>query len=1025
MILSDTAIKRPVFMTMVIGAIVVFGVISYLDLGIDLFPKVDIPLLTIVSVLPGADPESVESTVTDPIEESVSSISGLKDLRSTSTDGVSQVMMEFELEKNIDIAFQEVQARLGTIRSTLPKDMEDPVVEKVDLDAAPVLGVIVSGELPLKDLTWIAKRRVKERLQQIPFVGQVTMSGGRDRKIWVWLDRDKLEGHGLTVQDVEMAIRAKHISIPGGRVESGTRELIVKTKAEYESAAELENLELANLNGAVVRLSDVGRVEDGLEEERTLARLDDRRAVALIVRRQSGGNTVAVARALKAAVEKLAKDLAPQGVRLEIASDMSLYIERAVGEVRFHLLFGGALAVFIVFFFLRNQRSTFISALVLPTSVIGAFMLMALLGFTQNMMTLLALSLSIGLLIDDAIVVQENILRHVEGGMPARESATRATSEIALAVLATTLSVVAVFVPVAFMKGMVGRFFNQFGLTVAFAVMLSMFVSFTLDPMLSSRILRKPRRGGLYRLSELFFAAVDNGYEWLLGWSLRHRPAVLLIALVSFGGAGYAAKRLRFEFMPQEDQSQFNVRVTAPQGTSLAGTDAIAGKVRADLKGLPWLEYTMTTIGADALNKVNEGLIYVKMKDKGLRKISQQDAVNWVREKVRGLRDVKVSVEPFQPVSIGGGTRQAEIMVDIRGRDLDRLQEVTAGFLERMRKSTGYVDVDTTYESGKPQVGVYVKRDRASDLGVSPLEIASTVRSLIGGNDVSKFQSEGERYDIAVRLQEPFRGRPEDIDRLSLRSRRGELVSLANVAYVKNEGGPVQINRYGRSRQISILANLDTKVKVLGEASKELEGFVAGTVLPPGTRIELVGWTERMKENFRNLFFALALAVVFVYMVLAAQFESFLHPFTIMLSLPLSVVGALGALIAFHMTMHIFTMIGIIMLMGLVTKNAILLVDYTNTLRRRDGMERDAAIRKAGPTRLRPILMTTLAMIFGMLPTALGTGSGSESRAPMAVAVIGGLITSTLLTLVVVPVVYTLLDGVQARILGRRRPPAG
>jgi HAE1 family hydrophobic/amphiphilic exporter-1 len=1005
-ILSDTAIRRPVLTTMVIGAIIVFGVVSFRRIGIDLFPRVEFPVITILTELRGADPETIETTVSDPIEEACSTISAIKHLRSTSAEGFSQVVIEFELEKNVDVAYQEVQAKLGTVRSELPTDIEDPIVEKFDVDAAPIMSLIVSGDLPIRDLTRLADKTVKERLQRIRNVGQVKLVGGRDREIWLWLDRDKLEGHGLAVQDVTDALRTEHVEYPGGRVETGPLEYIVKTKAEFESAEQIAGMTVAYRNGAPIRVRDLGRVEDGIQEERTLAQLNETRAVALQIRRQSGTNTVEVADALLAEIGKLRTELAPRGVKLEIAQDMARFIRASVNEVQFHLLFGGALAVAIVLVFLRNLRSTFISALVIPTCVIGTFTGMYALGFTQNMMTLLALSLAIGLLIDDSIVVQENTLRHVEGGKAPPHAASFATNEIALAVLATTLSVVAVFVPVAFMSGIVGRFFYQFGITVTIAVLISLFVAFTLDPMLSSRLLRKPKQGRLYHASEVVLGSIDRVYEWLLGHALRRRWAVIGVALAVFVATGFLGRYIRTEFVPLEDQSEFNIRVKAPLGASVATTAGLFHEIRQRLAGQAWLDYTFTTIGADELQRVNEGAMYVKLLDKKQRSITQQQAMFWARQRLAGIRGAKLSVEIVERVS-GGGHRTADVQIELRGHDLDRLETLAGTVMDKLRASPGYADVDSSYEKNKPEVNVYIKRDRAADLGVNPRGIAATIRSLIGGERISKFKAEGDRYDISVRLQEPYRNRPEDIERLTVRNKTGELVNLRNVAWVRQEAGPVQIDRYSRVRQITVLANLERDKKVLGEAMSELRGFADGLDLPSGYSYAFAGQGDAMQESFGYLLFALTLALIMIYMVLAAQFESFVHPFTIMLSVPLSIVGALGALLLAHMTLSIFTMIGVIMLMGLVTKNGILLVDFTNTLRRRDGLERNAALLKAGPTRLRPILMTTFAMIFGMMPIAL---LGSESRAPMAVTVIGGLITSTLLTLVVVPVVYTLLD---------------
>lgn len=1009
MTLSDVAIRRPIFTSMVIGAIVVFGLISYQRIGIDLFPRVEFPVITVLSVLPGADPETVELTVTDLIEEAISSISSIKHLRSTSSDSVSQVVVEFELSKDIDVAYQEVVAKIGTVRSELPDDLEEPVVEKFDVDASPIMAVVVSGDMPIRDLTYLADKTVKERLQRVPNVGQVKIVGGRDRQIWLWLDRTKLEGFQLTVQDVIDALRTEHVEFPGGRIETSAREYVVKTKAEFESEEQFNNMVVAYRHDAPVRVKDLGRAEDGLQEERSLARLNEVRAVSMLVRRQSGTNTVRVAHDVKSEIEKLRGELGSQGVRLAIAQDTSLFIEHSVDEVKFHIAFGGGLAVLIVFVFLRNPRSTFISSLVLPTSIIGTFILMNILGFTQNMMTLLALSLAVGLLIDDAIVVQENIMRHVEEGMPAREAASFATREITLAVLATTLSVVAVFVPVAFMEGIVGRFFFQFGMTVAFAVMISMFVSFTLDPMLSSRILKPPKRGRLFQASERMFLLIDHAYEWLLARAIRHRWIVVGVALATFGASIYMGKFLRTEFLPLEDQSEFNVKVKAPLGASLAVTDSLFERLRQRVKDQPWLDYTFETIGSDELQRVNEGTMYVKMLEKGQRAIAQVDAMVWMRAQVADITDAKISVE-IVPRVAGGGRKWADVQLEIRGRDLAQLETISDAVMTRMRDTEGYVDIDTTYEKDKPEVNVFVKRDRAADLGVNPMVVATAIKALIGGEDVSKFKAQGERYDVSVRLQEPFRARPDDIERLTVRGLRGDLINLGNVAYVREEAGPVQIDRYNRARQITVLANLQRDKKVLGEAVAELSAVVNQVGLPAGYSFGFAGQADNMRESFASLLFAVSLAVIIVYMVLASQFESLVHPFTIMLALPLSVIGAFGLLVATNLTVSIYTMIGIIMLMGLVTKNGVLLVDFINTLRHREGLDRDAAILKAGPIRLRPILMTTLALIFGMLPIALGTGAGSESRQPMAIAVIGGLTTSTLLTLVVVPAVYTIMD---------------
>jgi HAE1 family hydrophobic/amphiphilic exporter-1 len=1038
MILSEVAVRRPVFTTMVMCALTVFGWVSLRRLGVDLMPRVEFPFVTIITYLPGADPETVESRVSDPIEEAVNTLSGIKHLRSTSADSYSLVSVEFELDKKIDVAFQEVQARVRAIRGELPTDAEEPVIEKLDVDAQPILTVVVSGDLPPRELSHLADKTIKERLQRVRNVGSCRLVGKRERKIWLWLNPEKLTSHVLTVQDVRSALRREHIELPGGRVETGPLELAVRTKAEFQSAAELNQLVIVQRGAGAVRLQDVGYAEDGLEELRSYAQLDDQPGIALQVRRQSGTNTVQVARDVKAEVERLKAEFAPR-VRLVIAQDHSVFIERSVSEVKFHLVEGGGMAVLVVLLFLLNFRSTVISALVLPTSVISTFMMMSAMGFTVNMMTLLGLTLAIGLLIDDSIVVQENTMRHVEAGKPPREAALFATNEIGLAVFATTMSVVAVFVPVAYTEGIVGRFFFPFAVTVAFAVLISMFVSFTLDPMLSSRFLRKPpTRNVVFRVLEWLFQQVEHVYEKLLGLTLRARYLVVLLAIGIFVFTFALRGFLHFEFVPMEDAAEFNVMVRAPLGASVERTREVMEKIRGVVKEIPEANYVLYTIGADELKKVNEGSLYVRLKEKHERTRSQKELMELVRAKVAGISDAKVSVQMVPHIS-GGGMKWAEVQFELRGKDLAVLNSTAARLTDRLRQKAvyeepgaaaqagrsgppvmlaGYVDLDTTFETGKPELDVVLDRERAVDAGVTPEAVAETVRAAIGGVEIGKFRAEGDRYDISVRFLEQYRNSAEGIESLLVPSTRGAPRELRGVAHVVRTAIPVEIARHNRQRQVTVLANLHGSKK-LGDAKDDITQIMREIGLPPGYSSGWAGFGEEMGTAIPNLLFTMMLSVIVVYMVLASQFESFIHPFTIMLSLPLAFTGALGALILTGLTVSIFSMIAFIFLLGLVTKNAILLIDYTNTLRERDGLARDDALRRAGPVRLRPILMTTFAMIFGMLPVALGAGSGAESRQPMAVAIVGGLVSSTLLTLLVVPAVYSLLD--QAATWVRRR----
>lgn len=1018
MILSQIAIRRPVFTSMVMAALIVFGWVSYQRLGVDLFPRVEFPIVTVLAELPGADPVTVETTVTDPIEEAVNTIAGIKHLRSTSAESMSQVVIEFDLDKDIDVAFQEISAKVASVRSRLPEDIEEPVIEKFDVDSAPLLSIVVAGDLGERELGQLAEKDVKERVQRIRDVGSVRLIGFRDRKMWLWLDRDQLDRYELTVTDVITALERQHVEIPGGRVETGPQDIVVKLAAEFDDADQFDQMVVAEHpagDGGIVRLRDIGHAEDGLEEEASRARLDGKPCIALAVRRQSGTNAVSVANAVVAEVEKLRIELAPRGIRLELAEEQAPFIEHSVAEVKNHLVLGGVLAVGIVLLFLLNLRSTFISALVLPTSVIATFMMMGAMDFTLNMMTTLGLTLAIGLLIDDAIVVQENIMRHVEEGMPAAEAAEKGTSEIGLAVFATTLSVVAVFIPVAFMGGLVGRFFESFALTVSFAVLISMFVSFTLDPMVSSRILVKPgRKNFVFRALERGFEKLEHAYADVLRFSLRRRAVIILLALGSVLSLGVFGKSLRFEFVPVEDQAEFNIKVRAPLGSSVEATSAILDRIVSTVVDLPEREYSFATVGADELARSNEGNVYVKLTPKNSRKRTQEEVMVDVRKRVAEIPGAIISVQIVPRVQ-GGGQRYAQVQYELRGRDLDELDRISREIRAKLRAAGGYVDIDSTFETGKPEVDVRMDRERAATLGISPMELGRTVRAAIGGLEVATFESDGDRYDVAVRLLRGGRNSPERIEDLRVRSRTGSRVELRNVAEIDSIAAPVEIGRYNRQRQITILANLQGKV--LGEATAEIDRFAKEVNIPPSITTGWVGFADTMNEAAENAPLTLLLAVIVIYMVLASQFESLLHPFTIMLTLPLAFIGAFGALVLLDRTMSVFVFLAVVFLMGLVTKNAILLVDFANVLRRRDGRDANSALLAAGPVRLRPILMTTVAMIAGMLPVALGTGPGAESRQPMAIAVIGGLISSTLLTLVVVPVVYSLLDQMSAFVL--------
>jgi HAE1 family hydrophobic/amphiphilic exporter-1 len=1006
--LPEISIKRPVFITMVGLALIVFGIVAFPRLALDLFPKIDFPVVNITTKLVGASPEIMEVDVTDIVEEAVNTISGVKSITSRSMEEYSIVTVEFYLERNLEQAAQDVRDKVAAIRNRLPKDAEPPVIEKISPEDQPIVWIAVWGDRSIRDLTHYADKVLKRDIEKIPGVGSVTISGGRTRQVRIWIDRAKMDAAALTADDIKMALGREHREVPGGRVENSRTEYIVKTKGEYETPDAFNDLVVAYRHGRLIKLRDIGKAEDGLEEERSLTRFDGRTAVGLSVKRQSGENTVAVAERVKEAVARIKP---PQGMHLDITFDQSKFIRRSIEDVQVSLWLGAMLAILIIFVFLRSVRSTLISAVALPTSVIATFAFIQAFGFTLNIMTMLGLSLSIGILIDDSIVVLENIYRRMEEGEPPMQASMEGSSEIGLAVMATTLSIVAVFVPVAFMKGIVGKFFFEFGITVTIAVLISLFVSLTLTPMLTSRFLSyQQKHGKVYLFLEKGFDKVFDRYRPLLALALRNRWKVIVIAAASVVAGLALFAVLGKEFLPNEDQGRYMVRLETPIDYSLPRADSVMRKVDEELRQRPEVQSTFYVTGSDLTPDVNKSRIYVNLKERKDRNIVQIDSMKQVRDFLSTKPDLKSSVEMI--AMVGGGMRSVPIQLMVQGRDLEDLNKRTLAIKDEFAKLPGIVDADTSIEIGKPEVRIRIDRDKAANLGVSSSSIGGTVNTMIGGELVGKYKDdkEGERYDITTRLLASERDQPSDIDTLWVRSSTGELVRLKDVTTIQTGKGPTVIMHYNRQRAATLFAGTD-KTKPMGQAMAELDQIVKKNVTPEiSTRY--VGMADAMLDAFKNIAFALIIAIIMVYMILASQFESFVHPFTIMFSLPVSLIGAMGLLLLTGERIQIFSLIGVIMLMGLVTKNAILLVDYTNTLRKR-GMGREEALLKAGPVRLRPIVMTTAAMVFGMLPTALKLGEGAESRAPMAIAVIGGLITSTLLTLVVIPVVYTIVDDVE------------
>lgn len=1003
--LADVSIKRPVFAAMLIAAIMVFGLVSYPRVGVDLYPEVDFPVITVTVVYPGADPETMERNVAEPIEEAINSMSGINALRSVNSEGVTQVITEFELNVVANEAVQEIRDRVSRITSQLPDGAEAPIIDKFDIGAAPIMTLALAGDLPPRELTRLADKVVKERIQPISGVGGVDIIGGRERQIQVLPDPAKLAGLSLTVEDVSNAIRAQNVEVPAGTIDGATKRLSVKTRGEVKTAQEVGDILLANSAVPNLRVRDVAQVIDGVEDAASASYFNGKPAVSLVIRKQSGSNTVAVADEVRAQVEHLKGVVAKSGAVLTIPTDNSIFIARSIHDVQFDLIFGGILAVIVIFVFLLNGRATLISAVAIPTSVVASFAFISVMGFTFNNMTMLALSLAIGILVDDAIVVIENIHRHLEQGKSAMQAASDATGEIFLSVLAMTSTIVAVFVPVAVMKGIVGRFFLQFGLTVSFAVLMSMLVSFTLTPMMASRLLThdEGEPGRFAKITGAVLTRIEGAYARVIGWSLSHRVVTLGVATLALVASGVMVTQVQTEFVPAEDRSTFNVAVELPPGTLLKTSAIAIEAVAADLRtNLPHVDATLTTIGGGAQGQVNKGSIQVNLTSAKARPHSQQQLMAWVRERYAGEKFAKVTVSEQ-----GAGGDGAAMQFTIRGDDLDAMTKAAAALKAELRQIPGFVDVETSLQGGTPELGLRVDRERAASLGVPVASVGNTVRALLAGDPVSEIKEAGEAYEIVVRLPESARQDIEALANLQVRSSSGDLVDISNVVETERALGPSQVDREARQRQVTVSANLEGLAQ--GEAVKLVEG-AAARVVPAELTTGFGGSTKIMEESFGYMIEALILAILLVYMILAAQFDSLIQPITIMVSLPMSVVGAFGALYLTGMTLSIFSMIGVIMLMGLVTKNAILLVDFANQLRKRGASVRDA-LMEAGKLRLRPILMTAFSMIFGMLPVALAISEGGEARAPMAVCVIGGMITSTVLTLVLVPVVYTLMES--------------
>ncbi|HBG47811.1 MAG TPA: AcrB/AcrD/AcrF family protein [Deltaproteobacteria bacterium] len=1010
MSLYEICIKRPVFATMLILSLVVMGLASYRELGLDLFPKVDLPTVTITTRLEGASPEEIESQITKPIEEAVNTISGIDELRSTTIEGQSQVFATFILEKDINVASDEVRDKVSRILSDLPPGTDSPIIEKFDPDSSPIMSMVVSGKRSAREVTEIADKKIKRQLEAVKNVGAVTLVGDRRREIQVVIDPDRLSAYGLSIAKVRDAIRKQNVEVPGGRITWEATEQGLRTMGRVEDVSQFEELIVSDMKGAPVRLKDLGRVLDTEEEPRSISRLDGNSAVSVLVRKQSGTNTVEVIDKVKEKIAEI-KGTLPTDIELEVVIDQSRFIKKAVSQVEEHLVMGSILASLIILLFIRNWRTALIAAIAIPASIISTFTIMRYFGFTLNNMTLLALSVCTGIVIDDAIIVIENIFRHMEEEKRTPfEAAVKGTKEIALAVMATTLSLVVIFLPVAFMQGTVGKFWKSFGLTAAFAIMISLLVSFTLTPMLASRFLRLREAKAASRESKIYTKA-EGAYLKLLGWCLRHRAIVIVAAVGILFSVVPLMKITKAEFIADDDMSEFEVIVETPPGSSLDKSSEIIREVEKKIAAIPEVEHTFTSIGVRGqyLSNVTDASIYVDLKHMSERERDQKELMQEVRDLLNGTPGLRISVQNINLVS-GGGFKATPFNLVLRGPELKMLDEYSGDLITRLKAIPGFVDTDTGQALKHPELQVHIDRRKASDLGVSVDAIAASLRTMVGGEKVSLFREKDEQYNVRLRLRQDYRNSQESIYSLTVPGADGMLVKLNNLAELTPGTSPGQIDRYAQERQITIISNLYNKP--LGEAIADANRTVSEMKMPPEYSTSYLGRGKLMAEAFKNFLIAFVLSLIFIYMVLAAQFESFVYPLSIMSSIFLAIPFGILSLILAGSTLNIYSVMGMFILIGVVKKNGILQVDYTNTLRAR-GMERYEAQMLANKVRLRPILMTTFSIIAGMLPVTLGSGDGSAARASMAVVIVGGQAMCLIITLVVIPVIYSALDDIK------------
>jgi len=1007
MVLSEVSIRRPVLATVMSLMLVLLGVLAYQRLPVREYPDIDAPLVSVRTVYTGASAEVVESQVTRPLEDTLSGIEGIKTMKSVSREEVSQITVDFNLERDADAAAADVRDRVSRARGQLPEEIEEPVIAKVDADAQAIIWLALRSDRhgPL-EITDYADRFVQDRLQALSGVATVIIGGERRYAMRLWLDRERLAAYALTVQDVEEALRRRNVEIPGGRIESRWREFTVLAETDLRSPEEFDTLLIKQVNGYPVKLKDIGRAELGAKDERNIVRVNGQPAVGLGVVKQAAANTLAVARAVKTLLPEIQTTL-PDGMRLQIAFDASLFIEKSIIEVYETLGVALALVLAVTFLFLRSLRATVIPSVTIPVSLIGAFIFLLALGFSVNILTVLALTLAIGLVVDDAIVMLENIHRRIEGGMHPKAAALEGSREIAFAVVAMTLTLATVFTPLAFMSGNTGRLFREFALAVSSAVLVSGFVALTLTPMMCSRMLRvEARRGRLYTVSERALQSLTGGYRRLLAGTLRARWLVVLLGIGAVGASYVLFGGLKSELAPVEDRGTLLGIISAPEGATLAYTDRYAREFEAIYARVPEIRTSFMVIapGLERPNPVNFAISFVSLKPWEQRSRSQQAISQALTPRLLGVSGVLAF--PVNPPSLGQSFRDPPVQFVVQGASYPELQRIVDQLMVKTRAFPGLVNVDSDLKLDKPQLSVSVDRAKAADIGVEIDIIGRTLETLLGERQVTRFKRAGEQYDVILRLQAEERATPADLTEIYVRSEQGGLVQLANLIEVRETVAPKELNHFNRLRAATVTANIAPGY-TLGDAIEFLTS-AAKEVLPPGAQTDLAGQSRELRESGATLYLTFVLALLFIYLVLAAQFESFLDPLIILLTVPLAVTGALLALRLTGGTLNVYSQIGLVMLVALITKNGILIVEFANQLQER-GRDLGEAAVEAASLRLRPILMTTFAMILGAIPLALASGAGAESRHPIGWVIVGGLALGTLLTLFIIPVAYTLL----------------